>query len=188
MALATQVTGSGKVIAYDYFREQRQIEIVETDPVTGGLIETGVALREIETFREVREWYALTYAAARGYIDNVAQPEEGRDTYSIALDSPQIPSWTLRRERITEITGPLFSIDPCDDPIFTTIDGPEFTVMITSETPNAKIRYSILSDGSLSGWSLGDSGLTVLVAAEDTLFAFAFRAGRLPSGVVSQIF
>jgi hypothetical protein len=207
MALKESVVdGDKQLVSDDLLDELRQIEIFsqpaneEEDPEL-----IGVAVRNIVTIRQIHEWYALTLDAAKDYVQSADPPAEGTYSYTITRDQREISSHTLRREFTREITGPVLNLDPCDNPTFDPpgglyptedpLDETPFwplSVVIESETENAKIRYAILEDGVLSSWVDINSGdaivLTEPSTGELTVFALAFRAGRLPSDIVSATY
>jgi hypothetical protein len=206
MPLKTEVTGDGKLISDDKLNELRQIEIFsqpaneEEEPVL-----IGIAVRQITRIRQIHEWYALTLEAAQTYVEESDPPDEGTYSYAIKRDRKEIASHTLTREYTREITGPVFGIEPCDNPTFDPpagtypdsdpLDESPFwplSVVIESATENAKIRYAILEDGVLSSWTDIDNEdavvLTEPATGTLTLYAVAFRAGRLPSDIVSAVY
>jgi len=203
MALKNTVEdGDKQLTSDDKLDELRQIEIYnEAEPP----VLVSIALRQITTIRQIHEWYALTLAAAQTYVAEAEPPDEGTYSYTITRDTRQIASHTLRREYTREISGPVFEIDPCADPTFDPVAGsypavdPEdespfwpLSVVIESETENAKIRYAVLEDGVLSSWTDIDGGDAVLLAEPDTgtltVYAQAYRAGRLPSDLISAVY
>jgi hypothetical protein len=197
MGLATEVTGDGTLISDDKLVELRQIEIFsqpEDEEEEPELI--GVAVRTITTIRQVHDWYALTLDAAQTYVDEAEQPADGSYSFTITRDLRNIGSHTLRREFNLEITGPVLSLEPCEDPTFDPAAGEygawPLSATIESETENAKIRYAILEDGVLSSWTEIDSGDSISLSEPGTgtltVYAFAFRAGRLPSDIVTATY
>jgi hypothetical protein len=195
--LKTEVEGDGTLISDDLLRELRQIEIF-TQPLDEELppVQTGVAVRLITVIRQVTEWYALTLEAAQDYIEEADPPADGTYSYAIMRDQRQIGSYTLRREYNNEITGPALSLESCANPTFDPQSGSISTwpllVTLESETAGAKIRYATLLDGILSSWVEVDNETEISISEPATgtitIYALAFRSGRLPSDIVSAVY
>jgi len=154
-----------------------------------------IKIQPVQQDREIYEWYALTKTAAENAKNQATQPEDGAYSYAMVLDSRVVNGYVLRREWIREIVGPSTSLDACANPTFApgtgTYEWP-LSVVISSTTPGAMINYAYLEDGVLSSWTSISSGGSVSVpepaVGSIQIKAFAFRAGRLPSDIVSATY
>ena len=87
MALATEVTGGGKLVSRQVSTRRYWVA-----PPIGSAVE----YQEVSE-SETREWVALTQAAAEGVADTNAQPATGTYTYDVQEDKRVIGSYKLVR-------------------------------------------------------------------------------------------
>ena len=103
MALASSVTGTGKLISRQLVT--RQWVIHRATGYTGTYTDGGITITTTryllkETYtEEVREWVALTQAAAVDYADANAQPSagEGAYTYDVYEQNRIVGAYGVRR-------------------------------------------------------------------------------------------
>lgn len=184
MALATIVTGNGKLISRDDTSRRYSVE----DADSPGDVVTWVE----DVTREVREWYALTRQAAEDECAAAVQPADGgKYSYSMALQNKVTGAYTLTRTyelKVTVVADQPQCVTPVFDP-----DGGAFgagteSVTITTTTLRAKIKWAKLVGGSLSAWAEINSGDTVSMDVPGTIYAYAFRTGFDISDTASATF
>ncbi len=95
MALANTVTGDGILVSYD--AEVREYDVVL---VLGSVVRA--SYRETKA-TEIRQWVALTKAAAEGKAQDPATPPEGTTySYAVAETNRVLKAYMLTRTAVTE--------------------------------------------------------------------------------------
>jgi hypothetical protein len=186
MALADTVTGDGDLVSAG--NSARVYLVQESD-------ELGVPAQRyaelVET--EVREWVALTQAAAEAAKLAAIQPDDG-GVYQYQVDevSRQTQAFKLVRtwERKTAYLIPDVpeqAATPVFDPPAGEAANP-VSVEVTCATPNAAIRYTTTGDDPTFGDAAVVSGSSVSVPVPGTLKAKAWALGYLSSDVAEAAY